>query len=116
MVALAPNTTETSTWDVLETFPKLHSRAREVKTIRCTEAPDSKSRSGFEIWLVILEGCDGLESFTRDPIGYDGSDFNLYEYVSSKPLADTDPSGEFAVPAICAVVCIGGIACTAPCP
>jgi RHS repeat-associated protein len=51
----------------------------------------------------------------RDPIGYEGSEWNLNEYVNSKPLIDIDPSGEFAVPAICATLCLGGIACTAPC-
>ena len=115
MVALAPNSSETSPWDVLDTFPKPHSRAREAKTSNCTEVPHSKSRNRIEIWLTIYESCEGLESFTRDPIGFEGSDFNLYEYVNSKPLVDIDPSGEFAVPAICATLCIGGIACTAPC-
>jgi len=115
MVALAPNTSETSTWDVLDGFPKLHSRTREVKTRICTEAPASKSLSRVEIWLVISESCVGLESFTRDPIGYEGSKWDLYEYVNSKPLVEIDPSGEIAVPAICATLCIGGIACTGPC-
>ena len=93
MVALAPNTSETSTWDVLDGFPKLHSRAREVKTTHCTEASHSKSLDCVEIWLTIYEGCDGLESFTRDPIGFDGSEWNLYSYVDSRPLLGLDPSG-----------------------
>ena len=92
MVALAPNTSETSTWDVLDRFPKLHSRAREVKTARCTEAPAFKSLSRVEIWLTIYEGCAGLELFTRDPTGYRGG-INLYEYVKSSPLWHSDPSG-----------------------
>ncbi len=33
---------------------------------------------------------------TRDPIGYRGSPYNLYEYVHSKPAILTDPSGQFA--------------------
>jgi RHS repeat-associated protein len=32
---------------------------------------------------------------TRDPIGYFGSDFDLYEYVSSGPLVYVDPVGNF---------------------
>ena len=28
-----------------------------------------------------------------DPIGYEGSEWNLYEYVSSNPLESTDPFG-----------------------
>ena len=94
MVALAPNTSETSPWDVLDTFPKLHSRAREANTRSCTEAPHSKSFGRVEIWLMIYEGCGGLESFTRDPIGYDGSPFNLYDFVDSQPVFKTDPSGQ----------------------
>ena len=93
MVALAPNNSETSTWDVLDRFPKMHSRAREAKTTSCTEAPHSKSFGRVEIWLVIYEGCDGLESFTRDPIGYRGSPFDLYEYCESSPLQNFDPLG-----------------------
>lgn len=29
----------------------------------------------------------------RDPIGYIGSDWNLYEYVKNRPLIEVDPSG-----------------------
>ena len=91
MVALAPNTSETSSWDVLETFPKLHSRAREVKTRICTEAPHSKSLDCVEIWQVIYDCRVGLESFTRDPIGFRGSEWNLYRCYFG--LLFTDPSG-----------------------
>jgi len=89
MVALTPNTSETSTWDVLDGFPKLPSRTREVKTRICTEAPHSKSVSRVKIWLMIYESCDGLESFTRDPIGFAGGN-NFYVYWNS--LQDADPS------------------------
>ena len=93
MVALATNTTETPTWDILETFPKLHSRAREAITPICTEARYSKSLSCVEIWLTIYEGCVGLESFTRDPMKYKGSPYNLYEYLDGGPLYRVDPLG-----------------------
>ena len=93
MVALATNTTETPTWDILETFPKLHSRAREAITPICTEARYSKSLSCVEIWLTIYEGCVGLESFTRDPIGYKESELDLYAYVNGHSLSYTDPDG-----------------------
>ena len=92
MVALAPNTSETSPWDVLETFPKLHSRAREVKTRNCTEARDSKPLSRVEIWLKIHEGCAGLESFTRDPIHYTQSIYGLYAAMFAVKAA-MDPGG-----------------------
>ena len=39
------------------------------------------------------ESCTRLESCSRDPIGYEGSEWNLYEYVSSNPLESTDPFG-----------------------
>ena len=93
MVALAPNTSETSPWDVLDTFPKLHSRARETITTSCTEVAHSKSLGRVEIWLMIYEGCDGLESFTRDPIGYYSGDLDLYSFVSNSPTFFGDPSG-----------------------
>ena len=92
MVALAPNTSETSPWDVLDGFPKLHSRARETKPRFCTEAPHSKSFGRVEIWLVIYESCEGLESFTRDPIGFDGG-WSHYSFVNGRALIELDPSG-----------------------
>ncbi|TWT84398.1 tRNA nuclease WapA precursor [Planctomycetes bacterium CA13] len=33
---------------------------------------------------------------SRDPIGYEGSKWNLYEYVESRPVSNTDPSGMFS--------------------
>jgi uncharacterized protein RhaS with RHS repeats len=30
---------------------------------------------------------------TRDPIGYEGSEWGLYEYVDSSPLVYVDPTG-----------------------
>jgi hypothetical protein len=94
MVALAPITNETPAWDVQDTFPKLHSRAREEKTTPCTEAPHSKSLVRVEIWQAIYETCDGLESFTRDPIGFAGSPFSLYEFLDSRGTSTTDPTGK----------------------
>ena len=41
------------------------------------------------------ESCTRLESCTRDPIGYEGSPWNLYEFVSSSPVQNVDPSGTF---------------------
>jgi len=92
MVALAPHDSETSTWDVLNTFPKLHSRAREVKTHICTEASHSKSLGCVEIWLVIYESYAGLESFTRDPISYTQSVYSLYAAMFAVKAA-MDPGG-----------------------
>ena len=42
---------------------------------------------------MIYETCDGLESFTRDPIGYEAGSNNVYSYVASSPLRAIDPSG-----------------------
>jgi len=42
---------------------------------------------------MISESCVGLESFTRDPIGYaDG--VNVYGFVRNRPSVGLDPSGE----------------------
>lgn len=39
----------------------------------------------------------GLGRFcSRDPIGYVGSEWGLYEYVDSKPVDDMDPNGEIS--------------------
>jgi len=38
-----------------------------------------------------------LESCSRDPIGFEGSRWNLFEYVGSKPLRSIDPSGLIVV-------------------
>ena len=95
MVALDPITNETPAWDVLDTFPKLHSRAREVKTTHCTEAPHSKSLDCVEIWQAIYETCDRLESFTRDPIGFKSLCNNFYSFVWGRSLSKVDPSGLF---------------------
>ncbi|QDV45072.1 tRNA3(Ser)-specific nuclease WapA precursor [Stieleria neptunia] len=46
---------------------------------------------------------------SRDPIGYEGSPWNLYEYVNGQPTTNVDPTGE-AVP-ILVVGCV--IACAA---
>ncbi len=43
---------------------------------------------------MIYDYRDGLESFTRDPIGYlDGG--NLFEFIDSHPLVGVDPTGLF---------------------
>lgn len=33
---------------------------------------------------------------TKDPIGFDGGDWNLYRYVENRPIAAVDPSGQFS--------------------
>jgi hypothetical protein len=38
--------------------------------------------------------CIRIGSCSRDPIGYEGSLWNLYEYVGSMPVKEVDPSGE----------------------
>ena len=42
---------------------------------------------------MIYESCVGLESFTRDPIGFMGSAWNLYEMLATAPLVRIDPRG-----------------------
>jgi len=50
---------------------------------------------------------------SRDPIGFQGSPWNLFEYVSSSPLQRTDPSGE-AWGYIGAAVFAAMVACAKP--
>ncbi len=73
-------------------FENRHSRARSIASI-CTDSLRFKSLDRTEMRLWIYENCIGLESFSRDPIGFEGSEWNLYEYVNSKPFRLVDPSG-----------------------
>lgn len=52
---------------------------------------------------------------TRDPIGYDGSKWNLYEYVSSQVTVEKDPSGlnDLAEGLACLAACGNPFACAA---
>jgi len=94
MVAIASNTSETSTWDTLNGFLKLHSRAREAKTNRYAEATGCKPLTRVEIQQVIYDSRIRLESFSRDPIGFKGG-INLYQFCRSRSLSTVDPSGLF---------------------
>jgi RHS repeat-associated protein len=47
---------------------------------------------------------------SRDPIGYDGSQWNLYEYVGGRPAVYTDPNGETIIGSLCRATCWGGCA------
>lgn len=47
----------------------------------------------------------------RDPIGYEGSEWNLYEYASSRPILFVDPSGMVVAappPPVGTIITIGG--------
>ena len=48
--------------------------------------------------------------FTRDPIGYQGSEWDLYEFCNSVPLHSSDPDGQVAIVLVpAAVVVVGGV-------
>ena len=42
-----------------------------------------------------------IGSFTRDPIGFDGSEWDLYQFVKSRATVGLDPSGLVDVPVPC---------------
>ena len=51
---------------------------------------------------LIYDGCEQLESCSRDPILYEGSRWNLYQYVDGRPLVAVDFSGlNFTKPLYC---------------
>ncbi|TWU37952.1 hypothetical protein Q31b_47410 [Novipirellula aureliae] len=56
----------------------------------------------------IYDSCRRLESCSRDPIGFAGSEWNLYEYVDGAALNGLDPSGLFSVSCdyVCGKVCV----------
>ncbi len=49
--------------------------------------------------LVIYDRRIGLESFSRDPIGFAGGQYSLYSIVNNRALIGKDPSGLFSFPA-----------------
>ncbi len=68
-----------------------HSRARSIASI-CTDPSRCKSLQRIEMRLSIYESRIGLDSFSRDPIGYvDGA--NLYQFVRNSSLTFVDPMG-----------------------
>ena len=93
MVAIASNTSETSTWDTLNGFPRLHSRAREAKTNRYAEATGCKPLTRVEIQQVIYDYRIRLESFSRDAIGFEGRSWNVYQFCRVNPTSVVDPLG-----------------------
>ena len=73
---------------------------------------------------------------TRDPIGYNAGDLNLYNYVKGSPAAHSDPSGEITmidsvsrtmlkcgkslvkppnIPKFCSCACLGDLKCEKAC-
>ena len=58
----------------------------------------------------------GLGRFcSRDPIEYDGSKWNLYEYCRCSPIVNLDPEGELFLAVACTIACLGSLGCAAPC-
>ena len=48
---------------------------------------------------------------TRDPIGYEGSEWSLCEFIDGRAFAATDPAGTLSIPVI--VNLVGGVGCYA---
>ena len=57
-----------------------------TSSISSTEPPSTTKTIGF---------------LTRDPIGYEGSEWGLYEYGLSSPIEFSDPTGECAIKDCC---------------
>ena len=45
----------------------------------------------------VLCGCILGRWVNRDPIGYEGGGYNLYEYVNGMPLGGLDPDGKYSL-------------------
>ena len=48
-----------------------------------------------------------FESCSKDPIGFEGSKWNLYQYVEGRSLAAQDPSGLKGATCAVAIGCVG---------
>ena len=59
-----------------------------------SEFCDRKPRTCTELRRCTYAEGGRLESCARDPVGYKGSEWNLFEYAGAAPLEHTDPSGK----------------------
>jgi hypothetical protein len=86
--------------------------ADRAQTIPSTPAPRARGQRGRSGWRQNFRGNPSdkrpfqrpspsqqsrLGSCSRDPVGYEGSEWNLYEYVGGRPTVAMDPSGRFDV-------------------
>jgi RHS repeat-associated protein len=100
------------TGTILSTYSYTPYGQAEVLTAGFTPDPDGKSDSDNDITftgqrfdaesgLMLYRHRfyhTGLGTFcSRDPIGYQGSEWSLYEYVGGRVLVMVDPSGRFEV-------------------
>jgi hypothetical protein len=82
--------------------------ADRAQTIPFTPAPRARGQRGRSGWSENFCGNPSkkrsfkrqsasqqsrLGSCSRDPIGFEGSEWNLYEYVGGRPLVNIDPLG-----------------------
>ncbi|TWT55996.1 hypothetical protein CA85_47040 [Allorhodopirellula solitaria] len=76
--------------------PNLKNRTRaraRVERCRSRRASCETTAKRTSKPACVYESCRRLESCSRDPIGYVGSEWSLYEYVSSVPIQYMDPMG-----------------------
>ena len=64
---------------------------------RLSAARLAKSKGQASLRGATYDEINRLESCSRDPIGYEGSQWNLFEYVRSSSLRLTDPSGKAGI-------------------
>lgn len=85
MVALAHST---ATFPETSVHVRAHFRSCISGPSHCSKPSDGKDLRGLN-----YRTCDRLEPCSRDPIGYEGSPWNLYEYVAGGVVNHTDPEG-----------------------
>ena len=83
-------TASTNRRRVLKNRTRAHARCSGVNTRRACIETTAKRTSKL---TCTYDNRGRLESCSRDPIGYVGSPWNLYEYVDGMPLIATDPLG-----------------------
>ena len=87
--------------EITEAYAHSPPRARGQDRRRtCGDSLRRQPNESIEPRTTNYAGHARLGTCSRDPIGYEGSEWNLYAYCDSQPLTRLDPTGLFSPPPI----------------